>query len=147
MPAASLARKVYMKQGLGVGALRRQYGGRNKRKGVVPEHFCRASGGLIRHILIQLETLGFVEKHTGSHGGRRITSQVRAAPRRASLLVPHLHPRVVLTDLFTKAPSLFMQLSRQLCCGWSCVLLMERPGLASLLLSTRCHVSSCSGTM
>mmetsp|Transcript_274 Transcript_274/g.802 ORF Transcript_274/g.802 Transcript_274/m.802 type:complete len:158 (-) Transcript_274:219-692(-) len=73
--AASLARKVYLKQGLGVGALRRQYGGRNKRKGVVPEHFCRASGGLIRHILIQLETLGFVEKHPGSHGGRRITSQ------------------------------------------------------------------------
>lgn len=75
--AASLARKVYIKQGLGVGALRRQYGGRNKRKGVVPEHFCRASGGLIRHILQQLETIGFVEKHSGSHGGRRITSQVR----------------------------------------------------------------------
>jgi NAD-dependent dihydropyrimidine dehydrogenase PreA subunit len=31
-PAASLARKIYVKQGLGVGALRRQYGGRNKRK-------------------------------------------------------------------------------------------------------------------
>ena len=29
---ASLARKIYVKQGLGVGALRRQYGGRNKRK-------------------------------------------------------------------------------------------------------------------
>lgn len=75
--AASLARKIYIKQGLGVGALRRQYGGRNKRKGAVPEHFARASGGLIRHILQQLETIGFVEKHTGSHGGRRITSQVQ----------------------------------------------------------------------
>lgn len=188
--AASLARKIYVKQGLGVGALRRQYGGRNKRKvrraalccsttleswdcscgcssdspglqqlagggrqelawcsagasdhqplwsatslrahlavlhiplglsaavrgagavcarqrrpnqgamndgmrpapkagprplvfnlqGVVPEHFARASGGLIRHILQQLETIGFVEQNPGSHGGRRITSQVR----------------------------------------------------------------------
>lgn len=42
----------------------------------MPEHFARASGGLIRHILQQLETIGFVEKHTGSHGGRRITAQV-----------------------------------------------------------------------
>lgn len=40
--AASLARKVYMKQGLGVGALRRQYGGRNKRK-VRPGGIARAS--------------------------------------------------------------------------------------------------------
>ena len=92
--AASLARKVYMKQGLGVGALRRQYGGRNKRKGVVPEHFCKASGGLIRHILIQLETLGFVEKHPGSHGGRRITSQVcaRHPPLPRTARSSNLHP-------------------------------------------------------
>jgi Ribosomal protein S19e len=45
-------------------------------QGVVPEHFARASGGLIRHILQQLEEIGFVEKNPGSHGGRRITSQV-----------------------------------------------------------------------
>ena len=43
-----------MRQNLGVGALRVHYGGRNKRKGVVPEHFSKASGGLIRHILKQL---------------------------------------------------------------------------------------------
>lgn len=42
-------------------------------QGAVPEHFCRASGGLIRHILQQLETIGFVEKHPVK--GRRITSQ------------------------------------------------------------------------
>ena len=53
--AASLARKVYMRQNVGVGAFRKQYGGRNKRKGTVPEHYARASGGLIRHILKQLE--------------------------------------------------------------------------------------------
>lgn len=52
--AASIARRVYVRQNLGVGALRVHYGGRNKRKGVVPEHFAKASGGLIRHILKQL---------------------------------------------------------------------------------------------
>jgi Ribosomal protein S19e len=50
-------------------------------QGVVPEHFARASGGLIRHILQQLEEIGFVEKNPGSHGGRRITSQVGARDR------------------------------------------------------------------
>ena len=44
-----------MRQNIGVGQFRRQYGGRNKRKGTVPEHYARASGGLIRHILKQLE--------------------------------------------------------------------------------------------
>ena len=72
--AASLARKVYLRQGVGVGAFRKQYGGRNKRKGAVPEHFAKASGGLIRHILIQLETEGLVEKYEGKKGGRKITS-------------------------------------------------------------------------
>lgn len=72
--AASLARKVYLRQGVGVGAFRKQYGGRNKRKGAVPEHFAKASGGLIRHILIQLESEGLVEKYEGKKGGRKITS-------------------------------------------------------------------------
>lgn len=53
-------------------------------QGVVPEHFARASGGLIRHILQQLEEIGFVEKNPGSHGGRRITSQVGAWDRDTS---------------------------------------------------------------
>jgi small subunit ribosomal protein S19e len=42
-----------------------KYGGRNKRKGVHPEHFAKASGGLIRHIMKQFEGLGYLEKHTG----------------------------------------------------------------------------------
>ena len=54
--AASLARKVYMRQNVGVGAFAKQYGGRNKRKGTVPEHYARASRGLIRHILKQVTT-------------------------------------------------------------------------------------------
>ncbi|KAK9835169.1 hypothetical protein WJX81_002844 [Elliptochloris bilobata] len=72
--AASLARKVYMRQNVGVGAFRKQYGGRNKRKGTVPEHCARASGGLIRHILKQLEEIDVVTKSTATKGGRKITA-------------------------------------------------------------------------
>ena len=38
--AASLARKVYLRQKLGVGGLRKHYGGKNKRKvcGPAPHH-------------------------------------------------------------------------------------------------------------
>ena len=45
-----------MRQNIGIGTFARQYGGRNKRKGTVPEHFARASRGLIRHILKQVST-------------------------------------------------------------------------------------------
>ena len=62
-----------MRQGLGVGQLRIKFGGRNKTRGVKPEHFKKASGGLIRNIIKQLESCGFVEKHDGAKGGRRIT--------------------------------------------------------------------------
>jgi small subunit ribosomal protein S19e len=51
-----------------VGQLRIKYGGRNKTRGAKPEHFKKASGGLIRHIIKQLETVGFVEKHDGGLG-------------------------------------------------------------------------------
>lgn len=74
--AAAVARQVYTRHGLGVGQLRTKYGGLCKRKGVHPEHFVRASGGLIRNILKQLETLGFVEKvpeGSAKAGGRRVT--------------------------------------------------------------------------
>ncbi|KAI8466685.1 MAG: component of cytosolic 80S ribosome and 40S small subunit [Monoraphidium minutum] len=71
--AASVARQIYVRQGLGVGQLRMKYGGRNKTRGAKPEHFKKASGGLIRHIMKQLEGVGFMEKHDGAKGGRRVT--------------------------------------------------------------------------
>ena len=72
-PTAAIARQIYVRQGLGVGQLRIKFGGRNKTRGVKPEHFKKASGGLIRNIIKQLESCGFVEKHDGAKGGRRIT--------------------------------------------------------------------------
>lgn len=61
--AASMARKIYLRGGLGVGTFRRIYGG-SKRNGSRPPHFCKSSGGIARHILQQLETMSIVELDT-----------------------------------------------------------------------------------
>eukprot|EP00298_Acanthocystis_sp_HF-20_P001826 c12283_g1_i1.p1 GENE.c12283_g1_i1~~c12283_g1_i1.p1 ORF type:complete len:146 (-),score=40.27 c12283_g1_i1:129-566(-) len=69
--AASLARKVYLRQNTGVGAFRQVYGG-SERRGVKPNRFCLASGGIIRHCLQDLERIGIVAKGTK---GRVITKE------------------------------------------------------------------------
>ncbi|GJU24514.1 40S ribosomal protein S19-3-like protein [Tanacetum coccineum] len=71
---SSIARKVYLRGGLGVGAFQRIYGG-SKRNGSAPPHFCKASGGIVRHILQQLETMKIIDMDP--KGGRRITSSGR----------------------------------------------------------------------
>lgn len=68
--AASIARKVYLRPGMGVGQLRKWYGG-NYRRGVRTEHFRRANSGIIRSVLIQLEEMKVTEQL--SSGGRRMT--------------------------------------------------------------------------
>ena len=60
--AAAICLKLYGRQGLGVGRLRKLFGKAFKAKGACPEHHCKASGGLIRHIIIQLEKCGLMEK-------------------------------------------------------------------------------------
>ena len=57
---ASIARKIYLRGGLGVGAFRRIYGG-SKRNGSRPRHFGKSSGAVARHILQQLEQMKIVE--------------------------------------------------------------------------------------
>ncbi|KAI5667084.1 hypothetical protein M9H77_16937 [Catharanthus roseus] len=69
--AASMARKIYLRQGLGVGAFRRIYGG-SKRNGSRPPHFCKSSGAVARHILQQLQKMNII--HVELKGGRKITS-------------------------------------------------------------------------
>ena len=73
--AASIARKVYLRQHTGVGDLRKTYGG-SGRRGVMRSHYKKACGGLIRHILQQLEEMKVVEKCEEGvcKGGRRISS-------------------------------------------------------------------------
>ena len=70
--AASMARKIYLRAGIGVGAFRKIYGG-SKDRGTRTEHFQKASGGLIRSILHNLEAMGVVEKM--EDGGRKITKK------------------------------------------------------------------------
>eukprot|EP01126_Amoeba_proteus_P064053 TRINITY_DN8911_c0_g1_i4.p1 TRINITY_DN8911_c0_g1~~TRINITY_DN8911_c0_g1_i4.p1 ORF type:complete len:161 (+),score=20.56 TRINITY_DN8911_c0_g1_i4:182-664(+) len=74
--AASVARKIYLRGGLGIGSFRVIYGG-NKRRGVMPSRFTKASGAVLRHVVKQLESIGVVEKSTSSEGGRRITQEGR----------------------------------------------------------------------
>lgn len=57
---ASMARKIYLRGGLGVGSFQRIYGG-SKRNGSRPPHFGKSSGSVARHILQQLQNMNIVE--------------------------------------------------------------------------------------
>ncbi|GFP84469.1 diacylglycerol o-acyltransferase 1 [Phtheirospermum japonicum] len=70
--AVSMARKIYLRGGLGVGAFRRIYG-RSKRNESCPPHLGKNSGSVARHIIQQLQKMSIVE--VDPRGGRRITSR------------------------------------------------------------------------
>lgn len=73
--AASMLRKLYLGQTVGVSGLRKQYGGR-KNLGHQPEHKRKASGAIIRKLLQQLEAAGMVKTEKGK--GRVITPKGRS---------------------------------------------------------------------
>jgi len=64
---ASVARRVYLKGGIGVGCFRRIYGGHNRR-GVRKPHFALSAGGLVRHILQELGEQDIVAKRKNKNG-------------------------------------------------------------------------------
>ncbi len=68
--SASIMRKLHLKQDIGVSRLKKIYGGR-KNRGVEPEHKYKASGKIIRNILQQLESAGYVK--TEKKKGRSLT--------------------------------------------------------------------------
>ena len=68
--SAAVLRKIYLGNSMGVERLRKVYGGR-KNLGHRPEHKRPASGAVIRKVLQQLETAGFVKTEKGK--GRVIT--------------------------------------------------------------------------
>jgi len=70
--SAAILRRLALGQAVGVSRLRRVYGSR-KRRGHKPEHKYPASGNIIRKILQQLETAGFVKTEKGK--GRMITAK------------------------------------------------------------------------
>ncbi|MFH1294581.1 MAG: 30S ribosomal protein S19e [Candidatus Aenigmatarchaeota archaeon] len=69
--AASILRKMYVNQTVGVETLRKEYGGR-KNMGHKPEHKVKAGGKIIRVLLQQLETAGLIKKE--KEGGRSLTA-------------------------------------------------------------------------
>jgi len=68
--AASMARKIYLRAGTGVGGFKKIYGS-SYRRGTKPPHFCKSSGSIARSVLKHLEAMKVVEKDP--KGGRRIT--------------------------------------------------------------------------
>ncbi|GMH95115.1 hypothetical protein TL16_g13081, partial [Triparma laevis f. inornata] len=68
--AASIARKIYLRPGTGVGALQKWYGG-SYRRGTRTEHFRKANSGLIRSVLQGLEEMKVIEKAGAK--GRKMT--------------------------------------------------------------------------
>lgn len=71
---AALVRHIYFRSPVGVGAVTKIFGGR-QRNGVCPSHYCRGSGGVARKALQSLEQLKLIEKT--EDGGRRLTVQGR----------------------------------------------------------------------
>ncbi len=72
--AASILRQIYIKKVVGVERLRTRYGGRKDRGGKPPE-FRKSSGKMIRLILQQAETAGFLEKVKTPKPGRKLTEK------------------------------------------------------------------------
>merc|ERR1711962_353072 len=65
--AASVARHVYLRPNVGVGAVRKIYGGA-KRNGTRPNHFCLSSSNVARKVLQSLEGIKLITKDV--NGGR-----------------------------------------------------------------------------
>ena len=70
--AASILRQIYIHGVVGVQKLRTRYGGR-KDMGMKPPRFKKSSGKIIRTILQQAESAGFLEKVKGKKAGRQLT--------------------------------------------------------------------------
>ncbi|CAG0918324.1 unnamed protein product [Notodromas monacha] len=72
---AALVRHVYIRAPLGVGGVRRIFGGR-KRNGTTPAHFCVSSGSVARRALQSLEQIKWIERDQ-TNGGRILSNQGR----------------------------------------------------------------------
>ncbi|GLB38268.1 putative ribosomal protein S19 [Lyophyllum shimeji] len=68
--AAAVARHIYLRKDVGIGALTKLHGGRNRR-GNRPSHHANASANVQRKICQSLEKIGVLEQT--ENGGRRIS--------------------------------------------------------------------------
>lgn len=67
---AAIARHIYLRKSVGIGALAKLHGGRNRR-GNRPSHHADASASIQRRVCQSLEKIGVLEK--AENGGRKIT--------------------------------------------------------------------------
>ena len=67
---AAIARHIYLRKDVGIGALTKLHGGRNRR-GNRPSHHADASASVQRKICQSLEKIGVLEQT--ENGGRRIS--------------------------------------------------------------------------
>ncbi|MBT8171373.1 30S ribosomal protein S19e [Candidatus Bathyarchaeota archaeon] len=72
--SASILRKIYVKGPIGIELLRQEYGGRVDR-GARPEHARKGGGAIIRNVLKQLQSAGFILSQRNE--GRVLTSKGR----------------------------------------------------------------------
>ncbi|RKP12641.1 40S ribosomal protein S19-A [Piptocephalis cylindrospora] len=72
--AAAVVRHIYLRPGVGVGALQKRHGGQ-KNRGSRPSHHATSSGSVERKVLQALEKLNLLEK--SDNGGRRISQEGR----------------------------------------------------------------------
>lgn len=68
--AASIARHIYLRKHVGIGALAKLYGGASRR-GNRPSHHANAATGVQRSVVQSLEKIGVLE--SAPDGGRRIS--------------------------------------------------------------------------
>jgi len=73
--AAAVARHIYLRKSVGVGALRKVHGGR-KNRGTRPGRHFEGSGSVERKVLQALEKIGVLEQNKKA-GGRSITRSGR----------------------------------------------------------------------
>ena len=78
--AAAIARRVYLRKGVGIGALIKSFGGKNRR-GTLRNKKAVGTQGICRHILHQLTDMGLVQEvEEGKRlKGREITEKGQAA--------------------------------------------------------------------
>ncbi|KAG0225451.1 40S ribosomal protein S19 [Mortierella sp. GBAus27b] len=69
--AASVARHIYLRRSVGVGALKKLHGGTINR-GTRPSHHVESSGSVARKVLQALEKINVIEADE-ENGGRKIT--------------------------------------------------------------------------
>eukprot|EP01097_Dermamoeba_algensis_P001415 TRINITY_DN152_c0_g1_i1.p1 TRINITY_DN152_c0_g1~~TRINITY_DN152_c0_g1_i1.p1 ORF type:complete len:194 (+),score=69.35 TRINITY_DN152_c0_g1_i1:53-634(+) len=100
--AAAIARRVYLRPGIGLGGFKKIFGGA-KRRGTRPSHFQTASGSIVRHILKQLERVKVVEKDPKGKGRKLTAKGQRDLDRIAGQIVHPATPAAAPTPVVAPA--------------------------------------------